>query len=94
MAPPSIRELVQKALPPQASVDEHVTYAVFLAIERNQSLLNEYQALKGNENLNSHIAQMTARLTGRHTYPKGKKKKVGGQAPKSSLIETYSRLRK
>ena len=93
MAPFSIEELVQRALPPQASVDEHVTYAVFLAIERDPSLLREYNALKGNEYLNSHIAQMTARLTGRHTYPKGKSQKIGGQAPESSLIKTYSLLR-
>lgn len=88
MAPSRIRELVQKALPPQASVNEHVTDAVFLAIERDPSLLSEYKALKGNKNLNSHIAQITAKLTGRHTCSKG-----GGSAPKSSLIKTYSRLK-
>ena len=81
MAPPSIRELVQKALPPQASVDEHVTYAVFLAIERNQSLLNEYQALKGNENLNSHIAQMTARLTGGTLTRRARRRRSAARLP-------------
>lgn len=90
----NIKELVREALPPQADIDEHVTYAVFLAIERDQSLLREYEGLREeNKYLHQHIAQMTARLTGRHTYPEGKKRRAGSEAPKSGLIQTYSFLR-